>query len=240
MDAQFFRRSKKVNRAVEYTDSEAIIPAVKSEPEIRKPLPNRRPLTFEERETIIEQRKPRIEAIEESIVTERKTLLQLVTTYKTIGSGAADVVAKNSLIKDLMDKRAALAHPDKWIEELPGLTFKDVFESKRDTRKLGKKVMVYQIKRRVEPIESLYVDLGAAADRATQPSAAADTGIAASIASAASAAAATVGSISAAVTGTVPTATAATAEGRAASAAARGALIAQARSSRLKKSAPPS
>jgi hypothetical protein len=40
---------------------------------------------------------------------------------------------------------------------------KDVFESKRDIRKLGKGVLVHQIKRRVEPISSLYIDLEAAA-----------------------------------------------------------------------------
>ena len=57
-----------------------------------------------------------------------------------------------------MNKRSALSRPSQWIEELNGLTLKDVFESKRDVRKIGS--TVYQIKRRVEPIESLYVDLG--------------------------------------------------------------------------------
>jgi len=39
-----------------------------------------------------------------------------------------------------------------------------VLASKRDTRKLD--AIVYQVKNRVEPIESLYVDLGAAGARA--------------------------------------------------------------------------
>jgi hypothetical protein len=60
-----------------------------------------------------------------------------------------------------MEKRSALARPVKWIEELEGITFKDVFASKRDDRKIG--APVYQVKRRVEPISSLYVDLAAAA-----------------------------------------------------------------------------
>jgi hypothetical protein len=60
-----------------------------------------------------------------------------------------------------MEKRSNVARPEKWIEELEGLSLKDVFASKRDDRKIG--APVYQVKRRVEPIASLYVDLGAAA-----------------------------------------------------------------------------
>jgi hypothetical protein len=56
-----------------------------------------------------------------------------------------------------MEKRSVLSRPSRWIEELKGLTFKDVFESKRDVRKIG--ADVYQIKSRVEPIASLYIDL---------------------------------------------------------------------------------
>jgi len=44
------------------------------------------------------------------------------------------------------------------------LSLKDVFESKRDVRKIG--APVYVLKRRLEPISSLYVDLGMAAELA--------------------------------------------------------------------------
>jgi len=161
LDAKFFRRAKKVNRAVEITDTQAFIPAVKDSPEIRVPLPNRRLKTFEERTAEIDSRFDEIEQLEEQIETERKILLDLVKLYKESGSGVADVVVQNLKIEDLMIKRSRLARPDQWIEELPGLTLKDIFESKRDIRKIG--ADVYQIKRRVEPVTSLYVDLGAAA-----------------------------------------------------------------------------
>ena len=68
MDAKFFRRARKLNRAVDYTDSEAVIPAVKDSPEIRVPLPNRRPLTFEEREVANQEREAALETLEESII----------------------------------------------------------------------------------------------------------------------------------------------------------------------------
>lgn len=64
MDAKFFRKAKRANRAVEITDSEAIIPAVKDAPEIRVPLPNRRILTIEEREQIVQERRDEIANIE--------------------------------------------------------------------------------------------------------------------------------------------------------------------------------
>jgi len=66
-----------------------------------------------------------------------------------------------------MEKRSSLAYPDKWIEELEGLNFKDVFASKRDVRKIG--ASVFQVKRRVEPITGLYVDLGSQAVKAEVP-----------------------------------------------------------------------
>lgn len=162
LDAKFFRKAKKVNRAVEITDNQAFIPAVKDSPEIRVNLPNRRPKTFEERTAEIQERMAQISSIEDEIETERKTLLTLVKSYNESGSGVSDVVAQNLKVKGLMEKRSGIARPEKWIEELEGISFKDIFASKRDDRKIG--APVYQIKRRVEPITSLYVDLGAVAD----------------------------------------------------------------------------
>jgi hypothetical protein len=160
LDAKFFRKAKKVNRAVEITDNQAFIPAVKDSPEIRVPLPNRRLKTFEERTAEINERTIEISTVEEQIEVERKVLLELVKAHKT-GGPASEVLAQNMKVKALMEKRSSLSRPEKWIEELDGISFKDVFASKRDDRKIG--APVYQIKRRVEPISSLYVDLAAAA-----------------------------------------------------------------------------
>jgi hypothetical protein len=157
LDAKFFRKAKKVNRAVEFTDSEAFIPAVKDSPEIRVKLPNRRLLTMEERTAVIDSRKEELVEVEEQIETERKALLELVKAYGLSGSGASEVVASNQKVKELMERRSKLVRPEKWIEQLEGLTFIDVFASKRDVRKIRSDV--YQIKSRVEPITSLYADL---------------------------------------------------------------------------------
>jgi hypothetical protein len=179
MDAKFFRKAKRLNRAVEITDTEAVIPAVKDSPEIRVPLPNRRPKTFEERSTALQARYDAIAALEEQIVTERKTLLDLVKAYKAAGSGVADVVVQNLKIRSMMEQRSALARPETWIETLQGLTLVDIFESKRDIRKIGEPV--YQVKRRLEPITSLYVDLGVAAAQAAVQIEAADAAAAAAV-----------------------------------------------------------
>lgn len=160
LDAKFFRKAKKVNRAVEITDNQAFIPAVKDAPEIRVQLPNRRLKTFEERTAELEERKEQISTVEDDIERERKVLLTLVKSFNE-GGPASEVVAQNLKVKSLMEKRSSLARPVKWIEELEGISFKDVFASKRDDRKIG--APVYQVKRRVEPISSLYVDLAAAA-----------------------------------------------------------------------------
>lgn len=160
LDAKFFRKAKKLNRAVEITDNQAFIPAVKDSPEIRVSLPNRRLKTIEERTAELNERMIELADVEENIETERKALLELVKAFKS-GGPASEVVAQNLKVKALMEKRSSLARPVKWIEELEGLSFKDVFASKRDDRKIG--TPVYQIKRRVEPIISLYVDLAAAA-----------------------------------------------------------------------------
>jgi len=157
LDTAFFRKAKKVDRAIEIFDHEAVIPAVKEKPEIRVKLPVRRLKTIEERTDFVQENLGKIELLDGEIEQERKNLLDLVKVYRVSGSGGSDVVATNLRVKGLMERRSALVSPDRWIEEIPGLSFKDVFASKRDVRKIG--ASVYQIKRRTEPIESLYVNL---------------------------------------------------------------------------------
>lgn len=233
MDAAFFRKAKKINRAVEYTDSEAVIPAASGSTEIRVALPNRRPLSLEERQQAIQIRYSEIAVLEEEIESERKTLLKLVKAYQATDGKASDIVVHNLKIKDLMERRSKLAYPEKWIEAIPGLTLKDIFESKRDTRKIGYNTDVFQIKRRVEPITSLYVDLGAAAAKATLQAEEKEAAtIAASVAAAAAKAAdATAKAIAATVTAGTDALAATTA-------ATRGAIIGQKRTITLKKTAP--
>jgi hypothetical protein len=57
-----------------------------------------------------------------------------------------------------MEKRKALQYPEKFIAQINGITLTDIFQSKRDTRKIAGGVL-YQIMHRVEPITSLYIDL---------------------------------------------------------------------------------
>ena len=174
LDAKFFRKAKKVNRAVEITDTYAVIPAVKDSPEIRVPLPNRRPKTMEERGEVLEERFTEISELEQEIEVERRRLMELTKSYRGASvaggaevagvarvAGVAEIVVQNLKIQNLMDRRRSLRYPEAWIESLGGLTLVDVFASKRDVRKLD--TYVYQVKNRVEPIESLYVNLGAAA-----------------------------------------------------------------------------
>ena len=80
LDAKFFRKAKKVNRAVELTDTHAVIPAVKDSPEIRVTLPNRRIKTVDERTEAIDARFTEISELEEEIETERKRLMDLIQT----------------------------------------------------------------------------------------------------------------------------------------------------------------
>jgi hypothetical protein len=171
LDAKFFRKAKKVNRAVEITDTQAVIPAVKDSPEIRVPLPNRRPKTMQERGEVLEERFSQISELEQEIEVERRRLMELTKSYRgapvaggTRVAGVAEIVVQNLKIQNLMDRRRSLRYPEAWIESLGGLTLVDVFASKRDARKLD--AYVYQVKNRVEPIESLYVDLGGAGARA--------------------------------------------------------------------------
>lgn len=170
LDVKFFKKAKKVDRAIEITDNEAIIPAVKDSPEIRVKLPNRRLRTIEERKAILDERINKLTEVEEEIEVERKSLLALVKTFNQTNSGASEVVAQNLKIQGLMEKRSAIDRPEKWIEDIAGLTLKDVFESKRDIRKIGSGALgvVHQIKRRVEPITSLYIDFEAEA-KAAEP-----------------------------------------------------------------------
>jgi len=157
VNRDFFKKAKKVDRAIELRDNEAVIPAVKERAEVRARLPNRRLLTVEERTAIIERKRGELSLLEEQIEVERKALLEVVKIYETTKSGAAAVVAQNLKVKELMEKRSAVSRPETWIESLSGLSLKDVFASKRDIRKIG--ADVFQIKRRVEPLLSLYVDL---------------------------------------------------------------------------------
>jgi len=173
VNRDFFKKAKKVDRAIELRDNEAVIPAVKERAEVRARLPNRRLLSVEERAAIIQERTASLSALEEEIEVERKLLLELVKAYTATNSGASDVVAQNLKIKSLMERRSALSRPQVWIESLDGLTLKDVFASKRDVRKIGS--TVYQVKRRVEPISSLYVDLEPVAGTGTGTSAATAT-----------------------------------------------------------------
>jgi hypothetical protein len=158
LDAKFFRKAKRVNRAIEITETQAVIPAVKDSPEIRVSLPNRRPKTMEERKEVLDARYEELAALEEEVEVERRKLMDLTKVFRETGTGGAEVIVQNMKIDTLMGRRRGLRYPEIWIEEIPGLTLVDVFASKRDTRSMG--ANVYQVKTRVEPIESLYVDLG--------------------------------------------------------------------------------
>lgn len=158
---KFFKKAKKVGRNIVITDNEAIIPAVGDTPEVRVALPNRRLKTVEERQAAIDARVADISALDEEIETERMSLMDRVEAFKNLGTGAADVVIQNQKIRMLMERRSALARPVVWIEELGSLTRVDILENKTDKRSLGHDV--YQLTRRVEPITSLYVDVGGAA-----------------------------------------------------------------------------
>lgn len=160
---KFFKRAKKANRAVEITDLEAVIPATKDLPQVRVPLPNRRERTMEERTESLAKRKEELSNLEEEIEGERKNLQALVESYQSVGGGAADVVVQNLKIRDLMERRRGMIYPEVSIHTLTGITRKDIFESSRDTRKVEGGGVVFQVAHRIEPITTLYTDLGAAA-----------------------------------------------------------------------------
>jgi hypothetical protein len=160
LNAQFFRRAIKVRHAVELTETQAIIPASKSGPEIRVSLPNYRLRTAEERQAALEVRYEQIRVLEQQIETERKALFALVATFRDLGTGAADIFEKNQQIQTLMESRSKLAYPDSWIENVEGVSLQDIFETKRDLGMVTGGVR--QLKKRVEPIETLYVTMGEA------------------------------------------------------------------------------
>jgi hypothetical protein len=169
LNRDFFKKAKKVDRAIEIKDNEAVIPAVKERAEVRVRLPNRRLLTIEEREAILKIRKEKIAELEGRIESERKILLAAVKEFEITRVGGPEVISQNHKVKLLMEERSKLYRPEMWIEGLSDLTFKDVFASKKDIRKIG--ADVFQIKRRVEPITSLYYDLDLAAANASAPEA---------------------------------------------------------------------
>jgi hypothetical protein len=232
LNAQFFRRAKRVRHAVELTETQAIIPASKSGPEIRVSLPNYRLRTVEERQAALELRYDQIKALEEQIEVERKALFAFVATFRDLGTGLSDIFDKNQQIQTLMDSRARLAHPQVWIDTLEGVSLKDIFETARDLGNVPGGVR--QLKKRVEPIETLYVTVGEAkreAEFAEQESkeAEADEVMAKE---AGRAAAATSRALAASVGPTAP---------KAEDAAKQGAIIAKAKKSfKLKASAPQS
>ena len=181
LDAKFFKRAKKANRAVEITDLEAVIPATKDLPQVRVPLPNRRELTMEERAEILAKRKGELVALEEEIEVERKKLLALVQSYQGGSGSAAEVVAQNLKIRDLMERRRTMVYPEIWIKTLTGINRTDIFESKRDIRKVEGGGVVFQVAHRIEPITSLYTDLGAVAGAALREAEEADAQAAATV-----------------------------------------------------------
>jgi len=162
LDAKFFRRAKKLNRAVEITDSHAYIPAVRDSPEIRVPLPNRRLKTIEEQQAAIDERFEQIGTLDEEIEVERKVLMDLTKKYNATKTGMADVLVQNLKIQGLMEKRKDLQYPERFIVKIEGVTLKDIFQSKNDMRKV-EGGSIFQTKYRIEPITSLYVDLTAEA-----------------------------------------------------------------------------
>ena len=156
LDRTFFRKVNLRKKAMEITETHAVIPALERAPEIRVELPNRRLLTNDERKEILAGRMAQIQVLDEEIELERKKLLDAVKSYKLLNSGAAEVVGLNQSVSRLMERRSTLARPDTWIEDVYGLNYTDIFLRDKDVRKLG--FPVYQLKRRVEPISSIYVD----------------------------------------------------------------------------------
>ena len=177
LDRQFFRKVAKTRKRLEFTATDAILPAVDDQPEIRVPLPNRRELTMEDREALIVARLEQVKELDEKIEDERKKLADAIRQHKNGTGSVSAVVLLNESIAGMLTQRSLLARPDTWIETVEGLNFKDIFLRTRDVRKLGWDV--YQLKRRVEPISSLYVDV-AAAPATAAPAAAAAPPVAAS------------------------------------------------------------
>ena len=157
LDRQFFRKVTRRRRTLEFTANEVILPAVKDEPEIRVALPNRRERTTDERIANLAERTANVTFLDEEIETERKKLAEIVRRYKAGQAAVSEVVILNESVRGLMERRSTLARPDRWIEGDDTLTYKDIFMRERDLKKL--KWEVFMLKRRVEPISSLYVDV---------------------------------------------------------------------------------
>ena len=157
LDRQFFRKVTRRRRTLEFTTNEVILPAVKDEPEIRVALPNRRERTIDERIANLAERTANVTFLDEEIETERKKLAEIVRRYKAGQAAVSEVVILNESVRGLMERRSTLARPDTWIEGDDTLTYKDIFMRERDLKKL--KWEVFMLKRRVEPISSLYVDV---------------------------------------------------------------------------------
>jgi len=171
LDRQFFRKVAKTRKRLEFTTTDAILPAVDDQPEIRVPLPNRRELTMEEREALVLARFDQVRELDEKIEDERKKLADAIRQHKNGAGSVSAVVLLNESVGGMLTQRSLLARPDTWIETVEGLNFKDIFLRARDVRKLGWDL--YQLKRRVEPISSLYVDVAPVAATVAAPAPAA-------------------------------------------------------------------
>lgn len=169
LDRQFFRKVAKTRKRLEFTTTDAILPAVDDQPEIRVPLPNRRELTMEEREALVLARFDQVRELDEKIEDERKKLADAIRQHKNGAGSVSAVVLLNESVGGMLTQRSLLARPDTWIETVEGLNFKDIFLRARDVRKLGWDL--YQLKRRVEPISSLYVDVAPVAASVAAPAA---------------------------------------------------------------------
>jgi hypothetical protein len=209
LDRQFFRKVAKTRKRLEFTATDAILPAVDDQPEIRVPLPNRRELTMEEREALVLARFEQVRELDEKIEDERKKLADAIRQHKNGTGSVSAVVLLNESVGGMLTQRSLLARPDTWIETVEGLNFKDIFLRARDVRKLGWDL--YQLKRRVEPISSLYVDVLGASDSVAPAGESVAAGAAPAPASVASAPAASVASAPAASVAQAPKQTAATA-----------------------------
>lgn len=152
LDSKFFRKAKK--HGLELTETQAIVPAPT---EIRVNLPNYRLRTPEERRAVLETKFDEIKQLEEQIETQRKELLELVTAYREHASGMSEIYGKNEAIQRLLEKRSDTLYTVKWLEEKESVELHEIFETKRPLGKL--KTPFFQVKRRTEPIQTLYVTI---------------------------------------------------------------------------------
>jgi hypothetical protein len=152
LDSKFFRKAKK--HGLELTETQGIVPAPT---EIRVNLPNYRLRTPEERRAVLETKFDEIKQLEEQIETQRKELLELVTAYREHTSGISEIYGKNEAIQRLLEKRSDTLYAVKWLEEKESVELHEIFETKRPLGKL--KTPLFQVKRRTEPLQTLYVTM---------------------------------------------------------------------------------